>query len=351
MRLSRLVPEEAPRCSPREALAVFSDLMHLAKPSAFTAFLAPLRRLNWVVDTKRPFAGPEQVLRYFSRYTHRVAISNHRLVDATDDQVTFTWKDYRHEARISRMTLAPDEFIRRFLLHVLPDGFQRIRHYGFLANGHRQTKLARIRQLLPTKAPQKASATDPSGDVTITSKKLQRRLPPTTATPGNRRVPSAVAPWTSSTVYPRRIALADTGSTPHERCLWHSDPSSLVSATPMQSGSPCAKPSFDPSTACRSDCYIACQSLPGFNLPKSLAPSARAYQAAHGAIPIAPRGPRFSSIRFLQDRANPRRQAANLSSATLQKPPTPRGTKIGNGISWNPGGRGRDSIRLRQITC
>jgi Putative transposase/Transposase zinc-binding domain len=159
-------------------LRFFSDLMHLAKPSAFTAFLAPLRRLNWVVDTKRPFAGPEQVLRYFSRYTHRVAISNHRLVDATDDQVTFTWKDYRHEARISRMTLAPDEFIRRFLLHVLPDGFQRIRHYGFLANGHRQTKLARIRQLLPTKAPQKASATDPSGDVTIT-KQEAAETPPT----------------------------------------------------------------------------------------------------------------------------------------------------------------------------
>lgn len=147
-------------------LSFFSNLVHLANPSAFAAYLAPLRSLNWVVDAKRPFAGPEQVLRYFSRYTHRVAISNHRLVDVTDEHVTFTWKDYRHEARIARMRLAPAEFIRRFLLHVLPDGFRRIRHYGFLANGHRQTKLARIRQLLPARPSQEASTANPSGDAT-----------------------------------------------------------------------------------------------------------------------------------------------------------------------------------------
>jgi hypothetical protein len=147
-------------------LSFFSNLVDLANPSAFAAYLAPLRRLKWVVDSKPPFAGPEQVLRYFSRYTHRVAISNHRLVDVTDDHVTFTWKDYRHEARIARMRLAPAEFIRRFLLHVLPDGFRRIRHYGFLANGHRQAKLARIRQLLPSRPPQEASTANPSGDAT-----------------------------------------------------------------------------------------------------------------------------------------------------------------------------------------
>lgn len=134
-------------------LNFFSDLAHLAKPRAFSAYLAPLRQLDWVVDSKQPFAGPEQVLRYLSRYTHRVAISDHRLVDVADDHVTFTWKDYRNEASVALMTLSPAEFMRRFLLHVLPDGFQRIRHYGFLANGTRQAKLARIRQLLPP-APQ-----------------------------------------------------------------------------------------------------------------------------------------------------------------------------------------------------
>lgn len=106
-----------------------------------------------MVDCKQPFAGPEQVLRYLSRYTHRVAISDHRLVEVTDDHVAFTWKDYSDESCIKLMKLLPLEFIRRFLLHVLPDGFQRIRHYGFLANGNRATKLARIRQLLPA-APQ-----------------------------------------------------------------------------------------------------------------------------------------------------------------------------------------------------
>jgi hypothetical protein len=135
-------------------LHFFSDLAHLAEPRVFSGYLAPLWRLDWVVDCKQPFSGPEQVLRYLSRYTHRVAISDHRLVEVSDDHVTFTWKDYSDDSRIKTMTLAPAEFIRRFLLHVLPDGFQRIRHYGFLANGNRQTKLARIRQLLPPIAQQ-----------------------------------------------------------------------------------------------------------------------------------------------------------------------------------------------------
>jgi hypothetical protein len=134
-------------------LEFFSDLAHLAEKSAFSAYLAPLWRLDWVVDCKQPFAGPEQVLRYLSRYTHRVAISDHRLVEVADDGVTFSWKDYSDSSRIKLMTLSPAEFMRRFLLHVLPDGFQRIRHYGFLANGNRQAKLARIRELLPP-APQ-----------------------------------------------------------------------------------------------------------------------------------------------------------------------------------------------------
>jgi Putative transposase/Transposase zinc-binding domain len=134
-------------------LQFFSELAHLAQKSAFSAYLAPLWQINWVVDCKQPFAGPEQVLRYLSRYTHRVAISDHRLVEITDDHVTFTWKDYSDGSHIKLMTLSPAEFMRRFLLHVLPDGFQRIRHYGFLANGNRQAKLARIRHLLPPPAP------------------------------------------------------------------------------------------------------------------------------------------------------------------------------------------------------
>jgi Putative transposase len=101
-----------------------------------------------VVFAKRPFAGPEQVLAYLSRYTHRIAISNRRLVALDEAHVIFTWKDYRHSGATKRMTLSANEFMRRFLLHVLPDGFQRIRHYGFLANGHRRAKLAVIRRLL-----------------------------------------------------------------------------------------------------------------------------------------------------------------------------------------------------------
>jgi hypothetical protein len=132
----------------RGRLHFFSDLAELAKPAALSAYLAPLRRTAWVVDSKRPFAGPQQVLRYLSGYTHRVAIANHRLVDIADGRITFTWKDYRHAGRLARMTLAAHEFIRRFLLHVLPDSFPRIRHYGFLANSQRRTQLARIRQLL-----------------------------------------------------------------------------------------------------------------------------------------------------------------------------------------------------------
>ena len=130
-------------------LSFFGSLSNLAAVDAFDAVLAPLRKIEWIVYAKRPFAGPEQVLAYLARYTHRVAITNHRLTAIEEGRVTLTWRDYRDGARTKPMTLAADEFIRRFLLHVLPDGFQRIRHYGFLANGHRRAKLALIRKLLP----------------------------------------------------------------------------------------------------------------------------------------------------------------------------------------------------------
>jgi Putative transposase len=117
-------------------------------------YLAPLRAAEWVVYAKRPFARPEQLLDYVGRYTHRVAISNNRLLDIAEDKVTFRYKDYRHDAQQKIMTVEAQEFIRRFLLHVLPEGFQRIRYYGFLANRYREEKLARCRELLDMPAPE-----------------------------------------------------------------------------------------------------------------------------------------------------------------------------------------------------
>src|SRR5437763_10934997 len=124
--------------------------MPTSPTSAFKAYLAPLHRTKWFVYSKRPFAGPEQVLAYLSRYTHRVAISNSRLIAANETGVTFNYKDYRIEGpgRYKTMTLAPGEFIRRFLLHVLPKGFHRIRHYGLLASATCKANIARARELI-----------------------------------------------------------------------------------------------------------------------------------------------------------------------------------------------------------
>jgi Putative transposase len=129
-------------------LQFFSSLLPLKEPNAFRRYLAPVRRTNWVVFAKPPFAGPEKVLDYVGRYTHRVAISNNRLLNIEEGNVRFRWKDYRNGNQQKTMTLSADEFIRRFLLHVLPDGLQRIRYYGFLGNRYRKEKLARCRELL-----------------------------------------------------------------------------------------------------------------------------------------------------------------------------------------------------------
>jgi hypothetical protein len=129
-------------------LQFFAALEPLRDRTAFFAYLAPVREAEWVVYAKRPFAGPEQVLDYVGRYSHRVALSNNRLLDIADGQVSFRYKDYRHGAQPKTMTLDAEEFIRRFLLHVLPAGFQRIRYYGFLGNRYRKEKLARCRHLL-----------------------------------------------------------------------------------------------------------------------------------------------------------------------------------------------------------
>jgi hypothetical protein len=147
-------------------LQFFGDHVRLAHKAAFKAYLTPLREIDWVVYAKEPFAGPEQVLRYLSRYTHRIAISNRRLLAADQNDVTFKYKDYRIEGpgRYKTMTLATDEFIRRFLIHVLPKGFHRIRHYGLLANGDRAANIARARELLamPPKQPEAAKPAPPS---------------------------------------------------------------------------------------------------------------------------------------------------------------------------------------------
>jgi hypothetical protein len=134
-------------------LHFFNALAPLQESHAFAQYLAPASGTDWVVYAKKPFGGPEQVLEYLGRYTHRVAISNNRLLDFADGQVAFKWKDYRQESQPKVMRLDAGEFTRRFLLHVLPSGLQRIRHYGLLANCHREVKLEQCRQLLAAPPP------------------------------------------------------------------------------------------------------------------------------------------------------------------------------------------------------
>ena len=136
-------------------LAFFGDLIGLSEAQAFAAYLAPLRKTEWVVYAKPPFGGPEAVLAYLSRYTHRIAISNSRLISADAETVVFHWKDYRVKSgdRQKTMRLATDEFIRRFLIHVLPDRFHRIRHYGLLASAGRKANIAKVRALLGAEQP------------------------------------------------------------------------------------------------------------------------------------------------------------------------------------------------------
>ncbi|RWH70538.1 MAG: IS91 family transposase [Mesorhizobium sp.] len=147
-------------------LSFFGSMAHLTDRRAFLRHLAPVRRKRWVVYAKAPFAGPEAVLAYLSRYTHRVAISNRRLIAFEEAGVTFRYKDYRRPVaeRQQVMTLATDEFIRRFVLHVLPRGFHRIRHYGLLASGARKASLALARELLNVTAPSDDDTTEEPDD-------------------------------------------------------------------------------------------------------------------------------------------------------------------------------------------
>jgi hypothetical protein len=146
------------------ALTLPTDLHRLTDESAFRAWLRTLYRRDWIVYAKPPFGGPGHVLHYLARYTHRVAISNHRLVDVRDDQVTVRWKDYRHGSQVRLMTLSAEEFLRRFCLHVLPKGFVRIRFYGFLAPRCRTEALSRCRSALDASPPPVPTAS--AGDTT-----------------------------------------------------------------------------------------------------------------------------------------------------------------------------------------
>jgi hypothetical protein len=159
-------------------LTFFNTHAGLADKRTFKRFIGPLRHSKWVVYCKAPFAGPKQVLRYLSRYTHRVAISNRRLVAADDAGVAFRWKDYRADgaARWKTMRLHPHEFIRRFLLHVLPKGFHRIRHYGFLASANRAKSIATARVLLGVEPPA-ADAQEPPDSTPDTPRVLPNPCP------------------------------------------------------------------------------------------------------------------------------------------------------------------------------
>lgn len=160
--------EELEKAQGAGQLRFFGEFALLAGATAFADWLAPLRTCEWVVYAKRPFAGPAAVLAYLSRYTHRVAISNQRLVSMDDHGVTFRWKDYRAKGktRIKTMTLSTDEFMRRFLLHVLPCRFHRIRHYGLIANAGRTENLAKVRALLDV-VPSEVESRE--GDASVTS--------------------------------------------------------------------------------------------------------------------------------------------------------------------------------------
>jgi hypothetical protein len=175
-------------------LTFHGDLKLLAQPKTFAAWLRPLFRKDWVVYAKRPFGGPEHVLRYLGRYTHRVAVSNHRLVSFADGTVTFRWRDSAHNNEQRLMNLALDEFLRRFLLHLLPQGFVRIRNFGLLANRRRATTLPLCFQLLGSAPQAKAEvSTVGSSDAwlcpkcggpmlvieRLTAAELQLRSPPT----------------------------------------------------------------------------------------------------------------------------------------------------------------------------
>ena len=184
-------------------LQFFGNITGLGEPAAFAKYLSPLRRTEWIVYAKAPFAGPAQVLAYLARYTHRVAISNRRLIEIGEDHVSFRCKDYREKGRHRSkvMQLTPGEFMRRFLLHVLPGGFHRIRHYGLFANGHRTEKLALCRRLLDVPA----KSGDGSGEGCSELLTDERLPPPCPHCGGRMTIIEVFEGPLSRTYHPRRL--------------------------------------------------------------------------------------------------------------------------------------------------
>jgi hypothetical protein len=187
----------------------------LADKRAFKRFLAPLRKIEWVVYSKNPFAGPEQVLRYLSRYTHRVAISNRRLVSIDDNGVAFRWKDYRIDGpeRWKTMTLHSHEFIRRFLSHLLPKAFHRIRHYGLFASGNRTANIARACQLLGA-APRVVELEEQKP----ATPDEPRVLPCPCPRCGGRMIVIEISHAAASPRIGQCLLPRQSGLTPHDRC-------------------------------------------------------------------------------------------------------------------------------------
>ena len=194
------------RAFAKGTLAFAGSTAPLAEPDAFAAWLDQLRQPDWVVYAKRPFAGPEQVLEYLGRYTHRVALSNHRLLSLDDGSVRFRWKDYADGDRVKVMALDAEEFIRRFLLHVVPGGFVRIRHFGFLANRTRQAKLARCREVLaqPPAPPARPIESAPALILRLTGIDIERCA---VCQQGRLRLTEILTPTPPST---RPVSVMDT---------------------------------------------------------------------------------------------------------------------------------------------
>jgi len=203
----RLFCQQLWRAYEQGRLSFHGPLTQLAEPGPCKRLLAGLGRTEWVVYAKQPFGGPQQVLDYLGRYTHRVAISNHRLVSLADGNVTFTWRDYRHGHRLRLLTLKADEFMRRFLLHTLPRGFQRLRHFGLLSNRARRRQLAACRQLLGVASDQSPNQFQPRDHHALYQSLTGESLTRCPACRGGRMQPGQfIAPAPSSVINRLRAA-------------------------------------------------------------------------------------------------------------------------------------------------
>ena len=282
-------------------LQFFGALEQLRERSSFIRQLNRAKESEWVVYAKRPFAGSQQVLDYVGRYTHRVAISNNRLLDIENDEVRFRWKDYRHGDKVKTMTLSADEFIRRFLLHMLPNRFQRIRYYGFLGNRHRQENLDHCRRLL---AMQTANPNNPITSRAGLPRSLRR---------SNRLFTAAVSAMPARTDDARRDTAELSRYVPGSHRLlmirWHRVPTSAFTqlVSPAQSGSVARMHRFTrlwSTSAAGHACSLSASPADPPSRPAHITPSPGCFRpfgsfqrSVRHSIPIATViGPRFSPI-------------------------------------------------------